>query len=1215
MKHRLLFTLLLGGMAVAASAQTVVADLTSKLTNADFMADSPVQSTIYTYDYNMTDDGLGAGGTELFGMQPVTGWTANTPSDNIKVMQSDKDPAREDGANARAAGVFAYENDASETFGTIGLGGNYFAPYGTEGQVLGFVAVWGAAPTYSQEVTLEAGAYMLVYKIANTAGTGSITNLNGFVAGEKQYLSTKETYPVDDDEFVLDSVVFQLDATTTGNVQIGFSFGGGSGSAPHLFYDCVNLYKIDQNELIQKEIQAKKAELLDLINTGKAYGVSTSAAQAVYDNPNATLAQVEEAIANQKALNETGVVDLSEFFITNPHFDVDDPVVGGICTYDYDCEKNNIPTTNYSMLPCTGWERTKTDNGCAAGVYAVGSDAFLGGVDFKVPTTMSDGSTEGKVLGLVTCWTMTVQYKQEVTLPAGQYTISMSYYNAGGTTAITKNLIGFVADNGTEYLGTNTTFPVGKWTAEEVKFTLNEETTGYFTMGYASPNVGSAKVPHFFTDGFALQYVGQDIDPSMMALVAAVATGKKFEDALYQASMKEQFDAALEEAQALIDAESKDAAANKAATEAITSMIADVKASIAAYEDLKTFFDGKFQDVYAKYEGTDLQGQLDAMSDEIAPQLEKEDATWSVDEINEKINSLDGIIKAYVQQKFDEAVATGESDGDLDISVLYGDLLGATYSSSALSGSSVVDKQWEYGDAGNFKTQYGTMEVWNQSPFKVSQTMKNMPAGTYTLSTRAFYRTADQVSSYDAYIADPSTSYAYVFAGNLKTPLANIAEIASADQEEFSASNTAVDSDTKFVPNSQQAAYNVFENKYRNYDETTYKSVKTVLTSEGDLTFGVMADQMLDNSWVVWYTFELQYNPVVDETLVDEELAAVINELDEYLSNHSNEMTSVTSESAADVKDKATEAQEGSLEEKSAAVTSVKAALDDAKANVAAFTAMAAAYDKLIAAAEEYSATASKAAINNYNAVQDKYDGYDAMTTEELEALTKEITRAAALLRIPDYSEPPTDFTPVIDNPGFETGDLTGWSYYAGSDTGAKDVTNSTYLVENAEGAYLFNTWNGSAPEGGFYITQTLYSLPSGKYTLSALLAASKDSKITMKAGSKSAEFTMANEQTIGQTESIIFNLQEESDVEIRVESPTWFKCDNFQLTYEGEAEPDLKGDVNEDGAVNINDVVAIINVMAGTASWPNANVNGDPEGAVDINDVVAVINIMAGKE
>ena len=53
-----------------------------------------------------------------------------------------------------------------------------------------------------------------------------------------------------------------------------------------------------------------------------------------------------------------------------------------------------------------------------------------------------------------------------------------------------------------------------------------------------------------------------------------------------------------------------------------------------------------------------------------------------------------------------------------------------------------------------------------------------------------------------------------------------------------------------------------------------------------------------------------------------------------------------------------------------------------------------------------------------------------------------------------------------------------------------------------------------------------------------------------------------------------------------------------------------LKGDVNEDGKVDINDVVAIINQMAGTASWRYADVNEDEK--VDINDVVAVINEMA---
>jgi hypothetical protein len=45
---------------------------------------------------------------------------------------------------------------------------------------------------------------------------------------------------------------------------------------------------------------------------------------------------------------------------------------------------------------------------------------------------------------------------------------------------------------------------------------------------------------------------------------------------------------------------------------------------------------------------------------------------------------------------------------------------------------------------------------------------------------------------------------------------------------------------------------------------------------------------------------------------------------------------------------------------------------------------------------------------------------------------------------------------------------------------------------------------------------------------------------------------------------------------------------------------------------VDISDVVAVINQMAGTASYKAADVNNDNE--VNISDVVAVINIMAGQ-
>ena len=55
-----------------------------------------------------------------------------------------------------------------------------------------------------------------------------------------------------------------------------------------------------------------------------------------------------------------------------------------------------------------------------------------------------------------------------------------------------------------------------------------------------------------------------------------------------------------------------------------------------------------------------------------------------------------------------------------------------------------------------------------------------------------------------------------------------------------------------------------------------------------------------------------------------------------------------------------------------------------------------------------------------------------------------------------------------------------------------------------------------------------------------------------------------------------------------------------------------IPGDVNMDEKVDISDIVAIINQIAGTATYENADVNGDDK--VDISDIVAVINIIAAQ-
>ena len=60
-----------------------------------------------------------------------------------------------------------------------------------------------------------------------------------------------------------------------------------------------------------------------------------------------------------------------------------------------------------------------------------------------------------------------------------------------------------------------------------------------------------------------------------------------------------------------------------------------------------------------------------------------------------------------------------------------------------------------------------------------------------------------------------------------------------------------------------------------------------------------------------------------------------------------------------------------------------------------------------------------------------------------------------------------------------------------------------------------------------------------------------------------------------------------------------------------GASEP-IVGDVNEDGVVDISDIVAVINTMAGTTIWRYADVNKDNN--TDISDIVGIINIIAGK-
>ena len=1085
MKHRLLSVIALMTMAVGVSAG-VGDDITAKyLKNADFSADEPVQTGICTYAKDMSTNG-----TTLYGMQPVSSWTANSPSDNLFEDNHDG------GLDGKASATYAI-NGAEEIYlGTTG----YYAPMtnpsgGDTGTALGIVSVWGLEAQYTQEVTLPAGAYRIIIPTYNSlGGTGEVTeNLCGFIAADgTKYLSTKKSWTVD--EWVNDTIEFKLEAETAGVISIGYDGPSGSGSMPHLFFYQVILQEGDAGALDQAEIDAAKVDLLAAIEIGEAYGVDTSEAQAVYDNPNATLEQVLAAIEKQKKVNDAGTTDFSAFFIQNPHFTKDDAVDSNIYTYarDMDEQTGNSGvggwgiaeggTHRFGSQPLTGWVtyretnntwRSKSEgdgelDGRASGIYNVGDSYWMGGSGYLPPATMSDGSTEGKVLGMVTCWSQLVQYTQYVTIPAGKYILSISYYNSGGTSAINKNLIGFIADDGTEYLCTNTTFPVGKWTTESIEFELLDETSGNFSMGYQSANSGSASMPHFFIDGISLIYIGTGINASLLALQAAVRAAEDyttFNGGQYQESIREQVAEAYEAAEALVSTNSTDDEANTAAANTLNNLLNEAKASVAAYNKFSNFLDGKMTNAIQKYtDNEDLSELVETLEGlEDTYRTAYDDGTYTAEQINEAIGGLDEIVVTAVKGALAKAAAAG-GEQNLDISVLF---TNADYAESTITG-------WknETGTSA-FLSRVQTAEVWNQSNFNIYQTLADMPKGAYEISVNAFYRTADNQTNYNEWEAESLNGAAYVYANLNQKLLNNVAPYAVSAADEYHTAGIETSAgDSLWVPNTNDNAHWLF------YDQQeANNTVRTALTEDGDLTIGIKGVDLQGNEWTVWGAFTVVFKGQVGiGEALDDQIEVLIAQATDIIDNSQFGGVVKAGEGLENGIDKGRSAQEAdAIETKTAAIAGLQEAIAYAKKSqplVTEITDLVAGYEEKIAEADiistyegldELVETINTAIVDEAFESNEQIEAWkETLPNEWLKFLIgwEDLDAATAT--------DPVDFTLLLQNATFDDSNKNGWTVEAESVQGT-----------DADGCVEF--WNSST----FDMYQKFSALRPGFYTVS----------------------------------------------------------------------------------------------------------------------------------
>ena len=180
-------------------------------------------------------------------------------------------------------------------------------------------------------------------------------------------------------------------------------------------------------------------------------------------------------------------------------------------------------------------------SGMGGGVMAYGSPTILKGNNVAAPAVGPNGEA-GNALGFFGVWACGGYYAQNVTLPAGAYTMSVPMYSQSGT-AETTSYTGFFADGSDKGYTVATNPEPGAWATQTVKFVLTKETAGQIRLGYVSNGSGSGANPMLFIDGVKL--VKADIEPIDIAKAdlqaeiavaeALLATGEKGKTELEEA--------------------------------------------------------------------------------------------------------------------------------------------------------------------------------------------------------------------------------------------------------------------------------------------------------------------------------------------------------------------------------------------------------------------------------------------------------------------------------------------------------------------------------------------------------------------------------------------------------------------------------------------------------------------------------------------------------
>ena len=900
---------------------------------------------------------------------------------------------------------------------------------------------------------------------------------------------------------------------------------------------------------------AKNALYNTLLDADK-YGADTADAGAVYNNPDAT---VEEINAANTALQEAIKPLAVEYGCKNSSEDEPFEVTSYVMTNpDFSASCNNGSTP-------PGWEITiKGQNVGQQNRTDTNSETGLAITNFleawiRSPSTLGNGYAGQWITGL----------------PAGRYRLEMdaTACQQSGEIAI-EDLTGVSLFVGTgSYNIPGDPVQTGDRMVQHYTFDFDFN-ADKLLVGLLVENTNCNWIS---ADNFRLFAIGpMKEDPNKKGLEEAIAKAEEMTSNMVgndiddnsvfnvNAEVAAAFNKAIEDAKAALSGSGDDM------KNAVTALGAATEAANNSNNLYK-----QFQDIYnnAMLTAQNLDGQW--------PELQDNIYDWAEGELTDGFNAgtLTEDDLAAAQGKVDELIAAFLNDpskiqpGD-DLTVLiqnhdfnkgqYGNTGATTFDGdeNSIPGWTVVS-----GNITELSGSFHNIETYHKA-VNIQQTIKNLPAGSYQIGVQGFVR------------IDGGENDMVLYAGVSEKKFMEITAQSSEEQLHGDGTgNTGWPYDSQnpvlggYMPNSMEGAGKYFETVNPATGEPFYLNTVNIAHAGGDLTIGVRCSAT--GLWILWDNFTLKYLGSDALFSLLEEIADKGDEMTALTEN--GQLTDKANELVADLQAKVEAADDiTSSEEALALISELKDAIDYIKAGQALFTEITPLVDDYAAKYQELglSDPAFEALLETLGEKTSENDSF--ADNDEIAQGIQDIKKGwtAAIVA---GAEVGGELKGIILNPDFETGNINNWTdTFNQGNHGFQN--NNTY--SDAEGNVVISnfaeSWNNTnfLPDGS--ISQNIGILPEGWYQLEMDGYAVNQSQaggapeegvhgvdLFAKTGENTAKQSIGigGENGVSQHWTLGFHSDGVSETIIGVMAEgancNWTAFDNFKLIYYGDQVPD----------------------------------------------------------